>query len=82
MLPPMCFVRNDETGLNVVILRGQSGYLPIATTRPTSTADADALNGQFGITKAQVAAMKVGSMFGWTVPGANPERYNEDGSPR
>jgi hypothetical protein len=37
------------------------------------------LNGPRGISKAQREAMEIGSQFGWDVPGANPDLYNEDG---
>ena len=37
------------------------------------------MNDMFGYTKAQVAAMEAGSMFGWNVPGADPSRYDEQG---
>jgi hypothetical protein len=37
------------------------------------------LNREIGATKAQLAAMKCGSMYGWNVLGADPKSYDEDG---
>ncbi len=34
-----------------------------------------------GITPAQQEAMLVGSMFGWDVPGADPDHYDKEGNP-
>lgn len=38
-------------------------------------------NKALGITRPQMEAMKVGSMFGWNVPGADPKNYDEYGTP-
>jgi hypothetical protein len=38
------------------------------------------LNDRIGVTPAQASAMITGSMFGWNVPGAKPDAYNEDGT--
>ena len=40
------------------------------------------LNKKEGVTPAQAKAMEIGSMFGWGCPGADPENYNEDGTPK
>jgi hypothetical protein len=37
------------------------------------------MNRELGISPAQAEAMKVGSMFGWNVPGADPKNYDENG---
>lgn len=39
-------------------------------------------NDKLGVSKAQAAAMYAGSMFGFHVPAANPEMYDENGSPK
>lgn len=40
------------------------------------------LNANLGISKAQARAMEMGSMFGWDIPVANPEMYDENGNPQ
>ena len=37
------------------------------------------MNEKLGLSKGQAEAMKVGSMFGWHTPAANPESYDKDG---
>lgn len=80
-LPELCFVVLPTTKEVVMVHRGEMGYSP---TREGNLPwygqeTADVLNGDLGTTKAQVAAMFVGSMFGWDVPGANPDTYDENG---
>ena len=57
-----------------LIHRGVAGYDP----RPGWT-DKHCATINCGATVAQIEAMIVGSMFGWEVPGANPDMYGEDG---
>lgn len=59
------------------IIRGREGY---AWSKEFDTAEqaaefCDSANAEFGITKAQKEAMLCGSMFGWHVPGADPDTY-------
>lgn len=42
----------------------------------------DQLNKRDNVTPAQANAMEIGSMFGWNCPGADPDQYNEDGTPK
>ena len=37
------------------------------------------VNEKMGVTKQQEAAMLQASMFGWTIPAANPRNYDENG---
>ena len=55
----------------------QSGYTPIR--KQGNSRAANEMNRELGITPAQAEAMKVGSMFGWNVPGADPKNYDENG---
>ena len=69
----------------VKVVRGMQGYYPtfrIAETREQAQLLADQMNKDLGVTKAQAEAMFVGSLFGWNVPGANPDNYDENGNPK
>ena len=39
------------------------------------------MNGELGVTKAQVAAMLAGATQGWATPAADPKNYDEQGQP-
>lgn len=67
-LPDVCFANHPSTGELIAIKRGESGYYPIQSRRT-----ADELNAMEGVTPVQRAAMETGSMFGWDVPGADPD---------
>lgn len=73
-LPGGCF-STDEDGNLIVIRRNVAGYWSYTDAHGRS---ADTLNAILGVSKAQATAMKVGSMFGWGVPGAEPARYDEN----
>lgn len=82
-LPEMCHSVNGVTGKVIIIKRGEHGFWDTIHTTISpddSQAIADARNKQMGITKIQEKAMYVGSLFGWDVPGADPDNYNEDGT--
>lgn len=70
-LPPMCAGRHPSDGSAILIKRGVAGYWP---ARPDF--DVDRFNARYNISAAQVEAMQIGSMFGWEVPGADPDMHS------
>lgn len=86
LLPNKVFARSHES--IVVIINGEDGYCPLAdeealvnsTPRELNLEQRiDYLNSLIGVSKAQRQAMEFGSMFGWHLPLANPEFYDENG---
>ena len=80
-LPERCFSVLKSTGELVVIARGETGYYKVLSSsdREENQKLADGHNAEMGISKAQVAAMEAGSMFGWTAQAANPAVYDANG---
>ncbi len=75
-LPETCFSVLPSTGELILIKRGGKGYYPSEwslSTREENEKLAVQMNEREGITAAQRMAMDAGSMFGWHVPGADPE---------
>lgn len=69
-----------EGDYRICIKRGESGYYP----SDWSTGDAhenrriaDEQNRKRGVTPAQEEAMKIGSICGWDVPGADPDNCED-----
>ena len=75
--------RLPASGEPIIIMRGEAGYY---TVKPVSKGERPMTPEQFnranGITEAQVTAMRVGSMFGWDVPGADPATWEKNGETR
>jgi hypothetical protein len=74
-LPEIAFLDNSNgmAGADskvVAVKRGEAGCYVVVTA-----CSADELNAQHSVTIAQREAMRMGSMFGWQVPGAYPERW-------
>lgn len=79
-LPKHCFSVLDSTNEIIGIERGVMGYTPTVQP-PDGQEAADRFNEMLGVTKAQAAAMKAGSLFGWDTPAADPKNYDEQGQP-
>jgi hypothetical protein len=80
-LPEMCFSILPSTGEIVMLKRGERGYFPQREENaPWDAKNLDYLNENLGVTKAQMEAMKAGSMFGWDVPASNPDNYDNEGN--
>lgn len=83
-LPERCYSTLLDTKMVVILKRGETGYYGTGISR-SSREEAQALvdeyNGKLGVTKAQVAAMSAGSMFGWICPAADPKNYDAQGQP-
>ena len=79
-LPPRCAVGPTEAktlgiATAFVIWRGMAGYEP----RPDLTdEEAARYNALFSAKPNQIEAMIAGSMFGWEVPGADPDSYAKE----
>lgn len=69
-LPPFCGSRLPSTGEPIMIGRDHKGYWPLEPDF-----DPDLFNRDLGVTNAQRMAMEIGSIFGWDVPGANPDMH-------
>lgn len=76
-LPEICYATLPSTGEVIIIKKDQQGYVPFDNPLNQSARE---LNAEIGVNAGQESAMRVGSMFGFHVPGADPALYNEDGS--
>lgn len=80
-LPDHCYSMLSSENRLIKIVKGESGYLDLAELRENGREIVDGKNSMLGVTKAQEAAMVVGSMFGWDKPGADPANYDDQGVP-
>jgi len=85
-LPQFCYTLLNTTGELIRIERGQKGYMSYSDDKPENKGKkilgldaldrAEKLNAALGISDiCIVEAMSVGSMFGWNIPGADPEMF-------
>ena len=77
-LPETCMTTLQETGELIILRRGETGYYHAEWNTDDAAYNrhiADDHNRARGLTPAQVEAMRVGSMFGFAVPGADPQMY-------
>jgi hypothetical protein len=79
-LPEFCYATlpTDENKL-IVIKNGEKGYYPVDDLSDAYLCSAERNNELLGVTKAQAEAMRMGSMFGFDTPSANPSNYDENG---
>ena len=80
-LPDHCYSMLSSENRLIKIVKGESGYLDLAELHENGREIVDGKNSMLGVTKAQEAAMVVGSMFGWDKPGADPANYDDQGVP-
>lgn len=94
-VPEKAFVVLDSHPIGVgCVTRGFKGYSLVydytpkpgdSLTREAAIACArkcvDRYNEALGVTKGQAMACHIGSLAGWSVPGANPVRWTHDGMP-
>ncbi len=79
-LPEVCYTINPVDACEILIINaGTNGYFPFSRrdTPEEARMNADNLNQQMNVTKAQEMAMIAGSTFGWHVPGADPAIWEE-----
>ncbi len=84
-LPEWCFGVLLVDNSLITIKAGEMGYYKpnvtpdriISTEGKSVDEIADALNEEYGVTKAQRKAMEYGSQFGWEVGFANPEVWEK-----
>jgi hypothetical protein len=75
-LPRYAFtVLNSDPCLVIGIERGVPGYTPLRRKHNEAKARAFADQMNEGVSRAQLEAMEIGSMFGWHVPGADPDHH-------
>jgi len=82
-LPNKCFGIEKRTNNVIIIVAGESGFYPHSQDVPKGyhvEEFINELNESIGITVAERSAMEFGSCFGWDIPLADPDNYNEDGS--
>ncbi len=83
-LPESCYSTLLDTGMIVILKRGETGYYPTDIPykdKAEAKEIVDEMNGKGGVSKAQSEAMKAGSMFGFQCPAADPKNYDENGTP-
>ena len=82
-LPDQCYTFVEGLNMIAIINKGELGYTDAksANGRPSENrAMVNKMNEQLGVTKAQYAAMKQGSRFGFDKPDADPKNYTEKGT--
>lgn len=81
-LPECCYGVINTTGELIIIKNGESGYYRTDYSTDNKKENIELknfYNDRLGVTKLEEECMLIGSMFGWDVPGANPNNYDKDG---
>lgn len=82
-LPESCYVYVPTEHRIGIVNKGEEGYygtdIGVLPSREQNEELVDELNAEKNVSKAQAAAMKAGSMFGWHTKAADPANYNADG---
>lgn len=81
-LPELCYSVLGTTGELIIIKRGESGYYRTDYSTKDKSENLklkDYYNDRLGVSRVEEQCMKAGSMFGWHVPGADPNNYDENG---
>jgi hypothetical protein len=82
-LPEFCFAIDPSSGVVVLVQQGEVGYYPFKGGTVKDTQEyIDDMNARLGVTPAQAVAMAEGSVFGFHVPAANPDNYDDNGTLR
>lgn len=68
--PMAAATRHPVTDEPILIRPGIKGYFPAPTIDP------DTYNRDMRVTPAQLRAMEIGAIFGWNVPGADPDYHD------
>lgn len=79
-LPEMCYVTSPYTGGIVKVIRGENNFFGCRVGEVTRRLNRDVshlINRD--VTRAQVAAMRGGVMYGWQSAHADPANYTEQG---
>ena len=76
-LPDIAWVVLESDNRAVLVKRGEVGYYPTEYAFPGKLVDD--LNARLGVSKEQAMAMEVGSLFGFHVPGADPDYWQKKG---
>ena len=77
-LPDFCLSTLPYTGQLIILRKGECGYYASdwdTRKREENQNIAREHNRRRGISDIQEAAMSAGSMFGWNLPGADPQWY-------
>lgn len=73
-LPEYAFVQSSVTGETMMVIRGEAGLLWDKNVTKFTAAE---MNSFWGVTPEQARAMEIGALFGWNVPGADPEYHKQ-----